>query len=133
MDRLTKRIKFPDGGGTVDFANGKTEFLRDHAAGVRALFEKLAHYEDLQEAGRLVELPCELGDCIYDISEFANGCEYPEVYVIKAYYIELSLDERGEINFCIGGYDYKKEDFGKTVFLTREEAETALKQHEEGI
>ena len=57
MERLTKRIKYPDGGGTVDFANGRTEFLRDHAAGVRALFEKLAHYEDLEESGRLVVLP----------------------------------------------------------------------------
>ena len=88
---------------------------------------KLAHYEDLKEAGRLVELPCELGDYIYDISEFVDGNKHPEMLVFKARYIELSMDADGEINFCIGGYEYKKEDFGKTVFANIEEAEATLK------
>ena len=89
--------------------------------------EKLAHYEDMEEAERLVVLPCEVGDYIYDISEFTDGNEHPEMIIVRAYYIELSLDADGEINYCIAGYDYKKEDFGKTVFRTIEEAEAALK------
>lgn len=93
----------------------------------RKMHEKLKHYEDLEEAERLVVLPCEVGDYIYDISEFTDENEYPEMIVVRAYYIELSLDADGEINYCIAGYDYKKEDFGKTVFRTIEEAEAALK------
>ena len=27
--------------------------------------EKLAHYEDLEEQGRLVELPCKIGDTVW--------------------------------------------------------------------
>lgn len=95
--------------------------------GFQDILAKLAHYEDLEESGRLVILPCEVGDYIYDISEFTDGNEHPEMIVVRAYYIELSLDADGEINYCIAGYDYKKEDFGKTVFRTIEEAEAALK------
>lgn len=95
--------------------------------GFQDILAKLAHYEDLEESGRLVVLPCEVGDYIYDISEFTDENEYPEMIVVRAYYIELSLDADGEINYCIAGYDYKKEDFGKTVFRTIEEAEAALK------
>ena len=29
------------------------------------LIEKLAHYEDLEEQGRLIELPCSVGDTVY--------------------------------------------------------------------
>lgn len=95
--------------------------------GFQDILAKLAHYEDLEESGRLVVLPCEVGDYIYDISEFTDRNEHPEMIVVRAYYIELSLDADGEINYCIAGYDYKKEDFGKTVFRTIEEAEAALK------
>ena len=28
-------------------------------------FTKLAHYEDLEEAGRLIELPCAVGDTVW--------------------------------------------------------------------
>ena len=27
--------------------------------------KKLAHYEDLEEQGRLIELPCKVGDTVY--------------------------------------------------------------------
>lgn len=56
MERLTKRILFPDGTCTYDFSNeivGK--FLTDHSAGVRALFEELCKYEDIAEQGYVTE------------------------------------------------------------------------------
>lgn len=28
----------------------------------QAIYDKLAHYEDLEEQGRLIELPCKVGD-----------------------------------------------------------------------
>ena len=35
------------------------------SCGLSAVFEKLAHYEDLEEQGRLIELPCKVGDTVY--------------------------------------------------------------------
>lgn len=122
MDRLTGYTGYRY--EAYDPIDTKNDFSETN---LQKLIDKLAHYEDLEESGRLVVLPCEVGDYIYDISEFTDENEYPEMIVVRAYYIELSLDADGEINYCIAGYDYKKEDFGKTVFRTIEEAEAALK------
>lgn len=35
-------------------------------------FLKLAHYEDLEEQGRLIELPCKMGDTVYVLAECKN-------------------------------------------------------------
>lgn len=90
MKRSTKRIDLGNGKTTVDFSNERVgEFLTDHEAGVRELFEKLAEYEDTgltpeqiremdelyaekckelaeakEQQGKLPILPCEAGDTI---------------------------------------------------------------------
>lgn len=77
-----------------------------------------------------IELPCKIGDTIYDISEFLLSQYYsPEIYVEQATWISISKDDSGYV-FDINGNDYHYEDFGKTVFLTREEAESKLKEME---
>ena len=53
MERLTKRNA--DGGISVE--------------GMTAALEKLAAWEDMQEQRRLVELPCPLGERVYEITE----------------------------------------------------------------
>ena len=56
MNRITKRISFKDGTCTYDFSNEKVgEFLTDHKAAVRALFEELCKYEDIVEQGYVTE------------------------------------------------------------------------------
>lgn len=76
MERLTKRISLANGNTTVDFSDEKVgEFLTDHKKGVRALFEKLAEYEDLEEQGKLLKLPCAVGDTVWDI-DFGRPCSY---------------------------------------------------------
>ena len=91
--------------------------------------DRLAYYEDMEEQGRLVVLPCKVGDALFDISEFVYGEDCPMMYEDRVRYIELQKDQKtGELVFCIEGTDFKYEDFGKTVFLTREDAERALKE-----
>ena len=47
MERLTKRIKLPNGESIVDFSNEVIhEFTGNHEKGIRALFERVAEYED---------------------------------------------------------------------------------------
>lgn len=68
--------------------------------------------------------PCKVGDVLWDISEFVEGREHPEMYVLHA--DEISIDDGGY--FVIDGCSLRYEDFGKTIFLTREEAEKAIKE-----
>lgn len=120
MERLTKRIYLGNGKSTVDFSNEKvSEFLTDHQAGVRALFERLAYYEDLVELGKLVLFPT-----------FA--------YFIKDNKVHKGLVQ--EVVHCVCKkplYDIRYDDsslasyrgyLGNTVFLTKEEAEACVKE-----
>lgn len=95
--------------------------------------EKLATYEDLEEQGLLVRLPVSIGtkvymiasmfDCIYDYDnckatqkwkcEEDIQCEYER----KSYYVK-------EIEFI----SIMKNSIGKSIFLTREEAEKKLEE-----
>lgn len=90
--------------------------------------EKLADY---LIANGVIIMPCKIGHTLYDISEFFDGTPYPEKYRLKAEYITFydKYPDRKEKEpwITIDGFDYKFSDFSKTVFLTREEAEQALK------
>lgn len=89
--------------------------------------EQLAEY--LIENGAIIP-PCKVGDTLYDISEFVNGCSYPEIYEYTCEYITIFKDKDGETVFEIDAINFHFNDFGKTVFLTREDAEKALRERE---
>lgn len=99
---------------------------------IDAVYRKLKDYEDAEEQGLLLLLPCKVGDILY----FAHHDRVISSEVLSAkYHAEaenhgvfirerLTIDVEGvsaEIDFC---------DIGKTVFLTREEAEAKLKEME---
>lgn len=80
------------------------------------------------ENGTLVELPCKVGQEIYEIITSPNG-NFISREIIGDYWIT----EDG-IVARTGLYttdSIEIEEFGKTVFLTREEAEKKLKELEE--
>lgn len=88
--------------------------------------DKLAEYEDAEEAGRLVKLPCALGDTVYAITADNSIVEYDVVGItIEHYRVQVELWSKNIIPMRRWE---NNEDFGKTVFLTREEAEAALKK-----
>ena len=98
------------------------EFL---VAAIEALY-KLQHYEDLEERGRLIELPCKIGDTMY-IPLRDNVQEYKVVKFNIDQNITIVL-ENTAFHIIFGVLDRA---FGKTVFLTKEEAEAALKGENE--
>ena len=90
--------------------------------------ERLAELEDKIEQGKMLELPCKVGDTMYwlfasNIEQKIYECLVTDfTYNIKGLYICLS--KKG-----LKGYFYvTPEDFGKTVFLTKTEAEQKLKE-----
>lgn len=96
MERLTERLN--------DELNGV--WVKDHDYISAA--HKLEEYEDLEEQGKLLKLPCEIGHKVYMIYQFfGEGAWEIEEHKIR-------LEDLDKI--------------GKTVFLTREEAEIALKE-----
>ncbi|MFQ8987399.1 MAG: hypothetical protein ACLR6T_01715 [Intestinibacter sp.] len=96
--------------------------------------EELKSYKDLEEQGLLVRLPCKVGDMVWD-----NDFGYPESYEIKAFsygycdsYVEPDIED--QIIFYYENYSgsitgaFPMSEIGKTVFLTREEAEKKLEE-----
>ena len=96
-------------------------------------FERLAQYEDAEEQGRCVVLPCNVGDTVYMVS--AVGCGDNVYHCDKpcngTWENCNSHDESLRIDEIPFSY-FRIPDIGKTVFLTRAEAEAALKgaEHE---
>lgn len=73
---------------------------------------------------QIIVQPCKVGDTVYDISEFYDGTICPEMYEYKVNRIEFLNNGKFEIE-CI---PYPDEAWGKTLFLTKEEAEEKLKE-----
>lgn len=144
MDRLT----FVDEEGLVLFDN-PAGFPEDIGFTIRELAEneewealdniaqrlanceqRLKHYEDLEKQGKLLKLPCAVGDTVYRIN---TGKKEP---IISMLVIGVAI--RNENKLVIQTEDieddghnlYSNNSIGKTVFLTREEAEAALKELE---
>lgn len=86
-----------------------------------AVQKKLKEYEHLEEQGRLIKLPCKVGDTVYYINPDKNTINELVVY---------GFDIRPLQRFV---YDYMGarlnfNQFGKTVFLTKAEAEAKPKE-----
>lgn len=92
----------------------------------------LKEYQRLEEQGRLLKLPCKVGDIVY--VNGVLGCGVAEEYkVIKVNYYSTFGTRRNE--FCIeallsddpkNSIVFYDKELGKTVFLTKKEAETKL-------
>jgi hypothetical protein len=95
-----------------------------------ALME-LKKYQEADKDGRLVVLPCKVGDRLYEVT----GRKTISVYKVRAIRVELfGLFIEWDI---VEGFVWQSlsginaGEIGKTVFLTREEAEEALKEVEQ--
>ena len=107
------------------------------------LYKQLAEYEDLEEQGLLLKLPCKVGDTYWELEKMfwvnehkCKGCKF---------YFETLED-----SFCDCDNDFPKctqilekkfssikeivmnmDEINKTIFLTKEAAKKTLKEMEE--
>ena len=122
MERLTKRY-VDDFGQKAITACGETYFEGEDGY---VVVDRLASYEDLEEQGLLVRLPCKVGDIMFRINK---GAKNPIIELTvtqinitrRSYNLEVIDRDCGEL-MCF------KNDIGKTIFLTREEAENKLEE-----
>lgn len=101
---------------------------------IDAVYRKLKAYEDAEEQGLLLRLPCKVGDKIF--LDFAGFGKDIDEFTVKDFHLDCFED--GEtILYC----DYESNDmtlsgqidvmeFGKTVFLTKSEAKAKLVEME---
>lgn len=125
MERLTQTS---DRGGVALTFDLDITYEPSEIKKIMKLAEKLKDYEDAEENGLLLRLPCKVGD---------------HIYIIKPYGIEeaiiTGISEADDIDcFCFKVYidlDYDEiialEEFNDTWFLSRAEAETKLAEMEE--
>lgn len=136
MERLTVWNERTEQAELIDW-NGEEwqEFMGELdipvAMSLEVAVDRLAEYEDAEEQGFLLRLPCKVGDIIW-----IKGDKFP------AEILAVSLDEEGlffeyveydrsdEITEVWDSGNFSVEDIGKTVFLTQAEAEKALVEME---
>ena len=134
MERLTERIdNVPDGESGV--------WVKQHDYISAA--EKLADYEDAEEQGLLLRLPCGIGSDVYIIPSKVN-CELNILSLHlennKVYHQKVALitfTEKGWYMECDKDREYgtdrilPEKMYKETWFLSQEEAEAKLKEMEE--
>jgi hypothetical protein len=103
---------------------------------MKEMFERLKGYEDIDEQGLLLRLPCKVGDTVYFISKqyskctaygerfddsYCCGCE-EECDSKEEYYIAEMIV--GYLGWIVDKIDF----FNQMWFLTKSEAEQALEK-----
>ena len=129
--RLTGKIRNPDGSASsikpiADDKGFPNKFGSD-------VLTKLADYEDLEEQGGLLKLPCKVGDVVYRIN---IGAMEPVIPLrVVEYRFKIVGNCIREKICCSDDFlckqpsiIYYAEDIGNKVFLTKSEAEAKLKE-----
>lgn len=144
MERLTKISEIGNAYYPKCFDEpccGMGECLDDNCSLMIDACKKLAEYEQLEEQGLLVRLPCKLGDTVWVVTSPINVFDYDkcdgdaEYEVYESFLSSVSYYASGEqfriyakvTNSFIAAY-FRECDFGESIFFTREEAEKKLEE-----
>lgn len=97
---------------------------------VEMIINRLAELEDKIENGTLIELPCKVGDTVYEVfkehgSLFIQETKIEKIVIVGEKGLRLKLARNSF-------YETAMSSLGKTVFLTRAEAEAKLRELQEG-
>lgn len=90
-----------------------TDFDSEHYADIY-------HCPDFADKSEWVHLPCKVGDIVYCFEPCFDTDHHPKLKVVEKEIVELKTIA------TVFGLNFDINSIGKTVFLTREEAELAL-------
>ena len=115
MERLTEKSKVLD-----DYR------LKDSSVdNCQNTINKLGEYEDLEEQGLLLRLPCPIGTTVYNTNWWDDVTEKVDIDG-KTFYRIVHKHKVSKSTFSLVDIY----NFGKTVFLTKAEAKQKLKEME---
>ena len=125
--RKTEKYENLNGINTLETADISLSFIKEYweHRQVKEYLEELKRYRDLEEQGLLLRLPCPIGTTVYNTTWW----DYVEEKVKvdgKTFYRTVHKHKVSKSTFSL----LDVEDFGKTVFLTKSEAERKLKEME---
>lgn len=137
-----ERLRFEECNGCQDWNGCISHCMNICGKPIDAL-EKFNEYKALKEQGKLLRLPCKVGDTVWYINERLEkqGRKKATVFFVDngcVDHITLGDVMIPQIEVCNNTenswitFDYK-DDWNKIVFLTKEEAEAALKKMEESV
>ena len=128
MERLTKTYSDWSHGAADNLPCGENSYQYKEL-----LLETLGKYEDAEEQGLLLRLPCKVGDTLYRVNK---GAKEPVIMmrVIQLYIKQIHNRTVMRIDVIndadMGESCYLPCDIGERIFLTRDEAEAKLKEME---
>lgn len=104
---------------------------------IQKAFDKLADYEDLEEQGLLLKLPCKVGTVAYLIDHNSIRLERkPFKCIIDEFTVDRYNDCYAVLNGVENFYMMRRfrainiKQFGKTIFLIKKDAEKAIERLE---
>ena len=143
VDAMNEELFYKEMGGKDTLITCETAFEMIKAQPIvfdcNEVIDKLGHYENLEEQGLLLRLPCKVGDTVYCICErytkcseneqefdeySCQGCECLECDSHKELYVQSQ--KAYSLDWIVSNL----KRFGKTIFLTQAEAEKKLKEME---
>lgn len=131
--QVWERLKKYEDSGLSPIACKKARKIEDGLLEHNYSVERMVELMQADKAGRVVVLPCKVGGEVYSTLD-----DFGRIHQCRATYVHL--DERPYLNVAaLEPVDYEGSQygasfgaFGKTVFLTREEAEETLEAMKDG-
>lgn len=132
-----KECQYKDAGECEEFKD-ECKAVADFKGFVKNMYSKLKEYEELEEQGRLLRLPCKVGDMVWDI-DFGRPCSYEVTGFSFGSLNDDDWEEEKVLDQIVVYYTnsngsitgtFAVSEIGKTVFLTRQEAEDKLAEME---
>lgn len=132
MERLT--VKWAD---KVYDIFDPVDVVDNEYSKINRILTKLGEYEDSEEQGRLIKLPCKVGDTVWDV-DCGRPCAYTitafsfgecEEYICEPVTTKETVFYYANSSGSITG-SFAESEIGKSVFLTKSEAEKKLKEME---
>ena len=88
---------------------------------IQAAFDRLAEYENAEESGLLIRLPCKVGDTLWTAKWLGNKRTIVQVVISQMWFDD-------EMRLIIKTRNGRAGEIGKVYFHTREEARAALEK-----
>lgn len=121
-----ERLKAYEDAGLSPQVCAEAREIEETLSGCDYSISRMVELMKADKEGRLVVLPCRQGDELWTYGNFPQG---REVYRFTVSDVS-TLNGRTVLN-TLGLGTIRPEDIGKTVFLSREEAEKALQEMED--
>ena len=137
-ERLTMHTS--EGACLIINANNEIDARQELYDKFKLACNKLAELEDKLENGTLIELPCKVGDTVYELIHCISSTNQKKYRIrqstVKSIYYNQGENEESIVLIYVSVNRrlsvLNKKAFGFSAFLTKEKAETRLKELQNG-